>query len=489
MFDTEWAAASDEEVIAAIEEGARAEAAASARRLAAIAELVHRRVHDDDARAQWAFDPWDGATAEVAAALRVGHRRASGQMCIAVALRERLPRVAALHRAGALSARVISAITWSTHLVCDAQALALIDSALADHATSWEALAEDKLRQAVDVWVARYDPDAVRRTKTRTQGRDFVIGSCDDDTDTTAIWGRLLPSDAAVMKKRVTAMVRGVCDADPRSMGERRSDALGAIGAGNATLACRFGSPTCPAAAEQPQSAVVIHVITDEATLDAAHESQHAAQESEEQPAARGSDPTPRPKPATAALLMGHGVLPTQLLAEAIANGAAITAIRAPGSEPEPRYRPSAALAEFVRMRDLFCRFPGCDVSAELCDIDHARPWPWGPTHASNLNCKCRKHHLMKTFWTGIGGWTDEQLPDGTVIWTSPSGRRYTTTPGSRLFFPTWNTATAALPPPTGPPPAAGDRGLMMPRRRRTRAAERAARIKAERAQHHPPPF
>jgi hypothetical protein len=32
-----------------------------------------------------------------------------------------------------------------------------------------------------------------------------------------------------------------------------------------------------------------------------------------------------------------------------------------------------------------------------------------------------RCHHLVKKFWTGIGGWADQQLPDGTVIWTSPS--------------------------------------------------------------------
>ena len=54
----------------------------------------------------------------------------------------------------------------------------------------------------------------------------------------------------------------------------------------------------------------------------------------------------------------------------------------------------------------------------------------------------------MKTFWTGIGGWNDEQRPDGTVIWTSPSGKAYTTQPGSRLFFPAWNVTTADLSPP-----------------------------------------
>jgi hypothetical protein len=97
----------------------------------------------------------------------------------------------------------------------------------------------------------------------------------------------------------------------------------------------------------------------------------------------------------------------------------------------------------------------------------------------------------MKTFWTGIGGWADIQLPDATVIWTSPSGATYTTQPGSRLFYPTWNITTAELPPPIEQPPPIGDRGLMMPRRQRPRAADIAAAIQAERAlnQHDTAPF
>ncbi len=96
--------------------------------------------------------------------MNVGHRRASGQMHIAAALRDRLPKVAALHLKGALSPRIVSAITWATHLVDDDQALALIDTAVADRAHHWGPLSEDKLRQAIDVWVNRYDPAAVRRT-------------------------------------------------------------------------------------------------------------------------------------------------------------------------------------------------------------------------------------------------------------------------------------------------------------------------------------
>jgi hypothetical protein len=92
----------------------------------------------------------------------------------------------------------------------------------------------------------------------------------------------------------------------------------------------------------------------------------------------------------------------------------------------------------------------------------------------------------MKTF----GRWRDIQLPDGTVVWISPTGRKYSTTPGSRLFFDTWDTTTANLPPPPAVCAPTDGRALMMPRRRRTRAAEEAARIKAERARNdEPAPF
>ena len=43
-----------------------------------------------------------------------------------------------------------------------------------------------------------------------------------------------------------------------------------------------------------------------------------------------------------------------------------------------------------------------------------------------------RYHHRLKTFW----GWLDQQLPDGTIVWTSPTGRIYRTTPGGPGLFP-----------------------------------------------------
>ncbi|CKL89474.1 Conserved protein of uncharacterised function. Member of Mycobacterium tuberculosis REP13E12 (part1) [Mycobacterium tuberculosis] len=123
--------ADDAALLAAIEDCARAEVAAGARRLSAIAELTSRRTGNDQ-RADWACDGWDCAAAEVAAALTVSHRKASGQMHLSLTL-NRLPQVAALFLAGQLSARLVSIIAWRTYLVRDPEALSLLDAALAKH--------------------------------------------------------------------------------------------------------------------------------------------------------------------------------------------------------------------------------------------------------------------------------------------------------------------------------------------------------------------
>ncbi|GJF08077.1 hypothetical protein NGTWS0302_31400 [Mycolicibacterium cyprinidarum] len=481
MFDTVFAGAADDALVGAIEQAAREEAQASARRLAAIAELVHRTVEEDDARGRWAFDPWNNTAARVGAALSVGQRRASGQMRIAVALRDRLPGVAALFFRGVISARVVSEISWRTHLVDSDELIALIDKAIAERAVRWGPLSEVQLGRAIDSEIEWHDPDAVRRSKEVIRTRDFHIGGNEDPNEVTAVWGRLSAPDAAVLQRRISTMVAGVCDGDPRSVGERWADALGALGNGNHHLSCRCSAPQCPAA-EAATSNVVIRVIADQAAVDAARELIAAENAERQAPDARPAPDRGISKNCGAALLPGRGVVPTAVLAEAIRGGAKVARLWLPGAEPETGYRPSARLAEFIRVRDMFCRFPNCDVPADRCDIDHVIPWPLGPTHPSNLNCKCRTHHLMKTFWGGPEGWSDSQLPDATVIWTAPDGRTYATRPGSRLFFPWWNTGTADLPPPTSDPPTVRDRSAMMPRRRRTRAVETAAHIKAERA-------
>jgi uncharacterized protein DUF222 len=298
-----------------------------------------------------------------------------------------------------------------------------------------------------------------------------------------------------------------VCEDDPRTLRDRRSDALAAIGAGIYQLACECANPDCPAAGGQAPrpSTTVIHVVA--AAVEAAGAENTAGTPAADAAPASGGSAVPDVQdapavppacPASPAFVIGAGVLPTPLLAATLER-ATVREIVHPGDGPaEPRYTPSRALADFVRCRDLTCRFPGCDRPATHCDLDHTVPYPVGPTHASNLKCLCRFHHLLKTFWCGIGGWRDRQLPDGTVIWTSPTGHTYTTKPGSALWFPRLCLPTGALRLPEHTQSVGPDgRGAMMPKRRRTRADNLHRRIQAERKlndehvaeRNRPPPF
>jgi hypothetical protein len=86
---------------------------------------------------------------------------------------------------------------------------------------------------------------------------------------------------------------------------------------------------------------------------------------------------------------------------------------------------------------------------------------------------------LVKTFL----GWTEQQLPDGTLILTSPAGQTCVTTPGSALLFPSLCRAVGgfACPEADPAPEYCAERAAMMPQRRRTRAQDRAYRIATER--------
>ncbi|WP_139277273.1 HNH endonuclease signature motif containing protein [Rhodococcoides corynebacterioides] len=85
-----------------------------------------------------------------------------------------------------------------------------------------------------------------------------------------------------------------------------------------------------------------------------------------------------------------------------------------PATQPSNPYRPSAALDAYVRARDQFCTWPGCNRPAWEADLDHiteydhTHPEQGGRTDAAGLGAKCRFHHLLKTF----GDFVDDQYPD-----------------------------------------------------------------------------
>ncbi|WP_029109049.1 HNH endonuclease signature motif containing protein [Mycobacterium sp. URHD0025] len=468
-------------LIDAITAGARAESAAIAARLAAIGELDTRREQELAETVFWTTDPFEEVAAEISAALRISRNRAGTQIRRARVLRDKLPLVAARFAAGDIDYRVVCIIIARTETV-HSSVWAQLDEALASRARTWMRLSERQLRERVDQQVAKLDPHGVRVPPDLTE--DAFVQIDPGSPGRATLWANVDAVDAAALDQRLDAVANTVCDNDPRTHAQRRAAAIGPVARMEAQLRCLCGLPDCAATQKRAAAnAAVVHVLAERATVD-------------------GTSTNP-------GYLPGHGILPAHRVRDMVGSAKlkplhvpAETAKRTPPteadepselsepaepSEPtaspeptelgEPGYRPSVGLSEFIQWRDLTCRFPGCDAPAQRCDVDHSVPYPLGPTHPSNNKLYCRAHHLLKTF---SAGWSDRQLPDGTIEFTAPTGHTYITEPHGAAMFPALATPTGnlELPEPETPHP---NRGTRMPTRYRTREQDRQHRITEER--------
>lgn len=449
MFEDRFFVAEDSTAsraaLAAVSAASRAENRAAAARLVAVGELWSIRLRECGAHADWVVDAEAAVTAELAAELCISQGLAASALRYARSM-QRVPKVAAVFVAGAMDFALFRTIVYRTDLITDDAVLAAVDAELAVTVPAWPSMTRSRLAQRIDRIVRRHDRDAVREPRTASRG-EREVWIADRHDGLSEISATVLTPHAHAFGRRLAALAATVCEHDPRSAACREADALDVLTAGGGRMRCLCGRAECAAASKPAAGSVVIHIVT------------------------AGS------AESGGAEIGGEGLLPPEVVEE-LAETATVRPVEPPAdAPPEPRYSPSRALADFVRCRDMTCRFPGCDRPATQSDIDHTLPYgAGGPTHASNLKALCRLHHLVKTFW----GWQDRQLTDGTVIWQSPTGQVYVTTPASALLFP-------ALCRPTGPivgsasPPRGGDRMLRMPTRRRTRAQDRASRILAER--------
>jgi Domain of unknown function (DUF222) len=437
-------------VLERVRAAARTENRAAGQRLFAIGELDVLWLRRFGERETWCTDTQEAITAEVAAALGITQGLAASYLEYSRAMRLRLPQVGELLLAGDIDYRTFQTIVDRTDLINDADVLAAVDAELAIKVARLPGITQGRLGGYVDRVVARADRDAVRRRRDRRGDREFSIWG--DADGLTEVFGRLITTDAHAVDVRLDALAGTVCEDDPRTRNQRRADAMGALAVGADRLSCRCGQPSCSAAAAPAPGAVVIYVVADEAAVDGTAS-----------------------KPGS--MIGSDALIPAELIADLAKSAKLRPLIHPADAPPEGRYTPSQNLADFVRCRDLTCRFPGCDRPAVGCDLDHTIPYNnGGHTHASNLKSLCRQHHLIKTFW----GWQEQQLPDATVIWKSPSGQTYITTPGSALLFPSLCAPTATFDPPPDRPRCA-DQTAMMPTRRRTRAQNRAHYIDSQR--------
>ncbi|OBF17809.1 hypothetical protein A5727_11275, partial [Mycobacterium sp. ACS4331] len=390
------------------------------RRMAAIAGLLEHRTLEAEAD-----DPDPGycvitgltrTSAEIGAALNLAPRTAQDMVAYAEALHDRLPLVGALLRAGEVDWPTVKLILTRTEYVTTTL-MPHIDAQMTAKLTAWSSWSRRRVQDSVDAAIHTLDPEAAKERRVHAEaGRHVTITAKPDGT--AQLRGILSAPAAAELDARLSAMATAVCGADPRTVRQRRADALGQ----GQPLVCDCGQPECPTrasavtgdgAAGVPVVRTVINVVASAATV-----------------TGEGDQP---------GHLQGFGIIDAAQVRDLVPT-ALLRPVARPTVTPAQAhtYTPSAGLARFIKTRDLTCRFPGCDRPAWFADLDHTAPFnhtnpaAGGPTAPWNLGCYCREHHRDKTFLD----WTDHQLADGTIMWTSPTGRTYTTTPAGAELFP-----------------------------------------------------
>jgi hypothetical protein len=338
---------------------------------------------------------------EVALALRVSPRAADARLDLAERL-ELLPTTLTVLSAGQVTlahARVIvDALTGLDvdvpEVVRDRLDVLLATAAAEQHLTPGQLRA--KARRLLLVM----DPHGcVQRRQKAVRGRDV---SCRADEHGMAWLSAYLPAPAALAcVAALDAHAHGSQEIDPddtRGLGARRADALVNL----VLTGTPDGNP--PADAHTP-AAVTVHLnVTVPLT------------------ALAGASEDPGD-------LAGHGPLDASTI-RALADTPG-TLIRRLLTDPRDgrlveagtrTYRPSVTLDRFVRLRDVTCRWPGCQRPSHACDLDHTVPWPTGDTTAHNLLALCRRHHRLKTH-AGFGLQHDPGT--GTVQITTPLQQTY----------------------------------------------------------------
>ena len=222
------------------------ENAACARRLSAIADQLEARWAEDGSadRELWCIDNWDAVAASVAAAQNVSLGVASHQLCVALALRELAAGRGGVRRRGDLVSG--GGCGDRAHRADpDREARAKVDTSWPRASAGGGRCRRPKPRpRSTTGWTAT-TPPRCGAPRTSARGRHVDVHVATDGSGTASLEALLFAPDADALDQRLDAMAGAVCDGDPRTMEQRRSDALGALGHGGDRLACGCDDPAC----------------------------------------------------------------------------------------------------------------------------------------------------------------------------------------------------------------------------------------------------
>lgn len=356
---------------------------------------------------EWALRSWK---AEIAAVTNSSRQAVAGIMGRSAVLTEDFPLVHAALAAGEVSMA-------HDRIVCAAGAIVVHDDP-AEQAARRELFVQVVLEKARSTSPGRLKDFAIKQAErltassleqryeqamksravlvTREQDGMGSLGVRHSLPVLTAIDGRLSEMAKAIIS------ARGDDSDDPRTFHQVRADAFAELLLTGELTSC------AQAAGIVAKASVAIPVLTMLADGGAADGGAGAA--------GAAIDTTP-------ALLDGVTPIPMSVARELAAAAPVFERILThpiTGTVVEvDRYRPTEAMRAWLRARDVHCRFPGCRLPAENCDLDHTIPASeGGPTSLVNLADLCRWNHTVK----GNTGWQMRQLPGGVIEWVSPTG-------------------------------------------------------------------
>ncbi|MDF1594680.1 MAG: DUF222 domain-containing protein [Acidimicrobiia bacterium] len=353
--------------------------------MAAVSDAIEDLDGPDDPEAIW-----DGAAAEIRAALRLTRRTADTELGVALDLRERLPHLYEAFEAGIVDVRRARTILRGTaHL--DTHTARRVVTQILERAPQ---LTTGQLKAALARLCIEVDPaDAKTRFEHAIDERRIVAELSEDGA--AHLSGFDLPPDrvAAItthINELATSLRR---NGESRSMDQLRADVYLDLLEGHH---------------RRRNNTRGIELRVDLETL------------------ARLSEAPGE--------LAGYGPVIADISRQITEQQTAGTQWRFVVTDPHTgmpvthgitRRRPTATQQRHVIANHQTCVFPGCRMPATNCDLDHRIPWAHShTTRTTDLAPGCRQDHIRIRH---RHGWTYQPLPGGDWLWTSRLGHRYTT--------------------------------------------------------------